>query len=372
MQLISMPAVNRGRMEMGCYGIGITRVVAAAIEQNHDNRGIIWPLPLAPFAVAIAPVGYDRNEGVKALADSLHDTLEAAGIEVLLDDRGERPGVMFADLELIGLPHRVTIGERGLKEGKVEYQARRDAAGNTGRHGRNRRLYRKEAWAGMRVRATIRYGFRVVTAIAAAAVLWPRLVGCHSPARRSRRSSQPLSSRACSARSPTTPSRSTTPNSSGLRSWLVDMSRRLAPKVSDARSRDEFMTTVHYEAARAGLDPQLVLGVIQHESNFRKYAVSSADARGYMQVMPFWTKLIGASEHNLFHLRTNLRYGCVILRHYLDTENGDLYRALGRYNGSLGRPEYPNAVLATMNRNWLYEPTPTPKIGIVPASYTAR
>jgi len=115
-------------LEMGCYGIGITRVVAAAIEQNHDNRGIIWPQPLAPFAVAIAPVGYDRNEAVKALADSLHDTLEAAGIEVLLDDRGERPGVMFADLELIGLPHRITIGERGLKEGKVEYQGRRDAA----------------------------------------------------------------------------------------------------------------------------------------------------------------------------------------------------------------------------------------------------
>ena len=115
-------------MEMGCYGIGITRAVAAAIEQNHDAKGIIWPLPLAPFAVAIAPVGYDRNEAVKALADSLHDTLEAAGIEVLLDDRGERPGVMFADLELIGLPHRVTIGERGLKEGKVEYQSRRDAA----------------------------------------------------------------------------------------------------------------------------------------------------------------------------------------------------------------------------------------------------
>jgi prolyl-tRNA synthetase len=114
-------------MEMGCYGIGVTRVVAAAIEQNHDDKGIIWPQPLAPFAVAIAPIGYDRNEGVKALADSLHDALEAAGVEVLLDDRGERPGVMFADLELIGLPHRITIGDRGLKEGKVEYHARRDA-----------------------------------------------------------------------------------------------------------------------------------------------------------------------------------------------------------------------------------------------------
>jgi len=113
-------------MEMGCYGIGITRVVAAAIEQNHDARGIIWPLPLAPYAVAIAPVGYERSEAVKALADSLHDELEAAGVEVLLDDRGERPGVMFADIELIGIPHRVTIGDRGLKAGSVEYQARRD------------------------------------------------------------------------------------------------------------------------------------------------------------------------------------------------------------------------------------------------------
>jgi len=156
----------------------------------------------------------------------------------------------------------------------------------------------------------------------------------------------------------------------GVRGWLDEMSKRLAPKVPDGQSRDEFMATVHYEAARAGLDPQLVLGVIQLESNFRKYAISSADARGYMQVMPFWTKLIGSAEHNLFQLRTNLRYGCVILRHYLDTENGDVYRALGRYNGSLGRPEYPNAVLEIMNRNWLYSPAATPKV--VPASYTVR
>ena len=115
-------------MEMGCYGIGITRVVAAAIEQNHDARGIVWPEPLAPFAVALAPIGYDRNDAVRALADRLHAELEAGGIEVLLDDRGERPGVMFADLELIGIPHRVTLGERGLKDGKVEYQGRRDTA----------------------------------------------------------------------------------------------------------------------------------------------------------------------------------------------------------------------------------------------------
>ena len=115
-------------MEMGCYGIGVTRVVAAAIEQNNDAKGIIWPAPMAPFAVAIAPVGYERNETVKAEADRLYDQLTAAGVEVLLDDRGERPGVMFADLELIGIPHRITIGDRSLKEGNVEYQARRDAA----------------------------------------------------------------------------------------------------------------------------------------------------------------------------------------------------------------------------------------------------
>ena len=119
------------------------------------------------------------------------------------------------------------------------------------------------------------------------------------------------------------------------------MSSKLAGRMRERTAREEFLITVHYEAKRAGLDPQLVLGLIQVESNFRKHAVSSAGARGYMQVMPFWVKLIGNNEHNLFNLRTNLRYGCVILRHYLDVEKGDLYRALGRYNGSLGRPGNP-------------------------------
>jgi prolyl-tRNA synthetase len=111
-------------LEMGCYGIGVSRIVAAAIEQGNDEKGIIWPMPMAPFQLAIAPIGYRKNAQVKRVADELHDALQAAGIEVLLDDRDERPGVMFADLELIGLPHRVTIGERGLKDGKLEYQAR--------------------------------------------------------------------------------------------------------------------------------------------------------------------------------------------------------------------------------------------------------
>ena len=138
--------------------------------------------------------------------------------------------------------------------------------------------------------------------------------------------------------------------------WLAAMSSRLASKMRDWTTRRDFLITVQYEATRAGLDPQLVLGLIQHESNFRKYAVSSAGARGFMQIMPFWVQQIGSTEHDLFKLRTNLRYGCTILRHYLDIEQGDLYRALGRYNGSLGRAEYPSAVLASMKRYWTWTP----------------
>lgn len=134
--------------------------------------------------------------------------------------------------------------------------------------------------------------------------------------------------------------------------WLNTMSERLTKRMPDEAGRMEFLKAVHYEATRAGLDPQLVLGLIQVESGFRKYAVSSAGARGYMQVMPFWVKLIGNEESNLFHLRTNLRFGCTILRHYLDIEKGNLFRALGRYNGSLGKAEYPNLVRGAWERHW--------------------
>ena len=137
--------------------------------------------------------------------------------------------------------------------------------------------------------------------------------------------------------------------------WLFEMSNRLRDRIPDRKQRTELLKTVQYEAIRAGLDPQMVLGLIQVESGFRKYAVSSAGARGYMQVMPFWVKLIGERHHNLFSLRTNLRYGCVILRYYLDIEKGDTFRALGRYNGSLGRPEYPDAVHAAWRGRWKYD-----------------
>jgi len=148
------------------------------------------------------------------------------------------------------------------------------------------------------------------------------------------------------------------PNDYGQRAdiwpWVKEMSTRIAHKVPDELERRDLLATVYYESMRSGLDPQLVLAVIYHESGFKKFAFSSATARGYMQVMPFWVTQIGTPDQNLFNLRTNLRYGTVILRHYLDREGGDLYRALGRYNGSLGKPEYPTAVLAAMNRHFLY------------------
>lgn len=136
--------------------------------------------------------------------------------------------------------------------------------------------------------------------------------------------------------------------------WLTEMSRRLEKRIANRESRHQFLRAVHYEATRAGLDPQLVLGLIQVESGFKKYAVSSAGARGFMQVMPFWVNVIGRQEDDLFHLRTNLRYGCTILRHYIDLERGDLFRALGRYNGSLGQPAYPNLVRAAWQQQWTY------------------
>ena len=137
--------------------------------------------------------------------------------------------------------------------------------------------------------------------------------------------------------------------------WLSDMSRRLEKRIHSREYRIDLLRSIHYEATRAGLDPQLVLGLMQVESGFRKYAVSSAGARGYMQVMPFWVKVIGRPDDNLFDLRTSLRYGCTILRHYLDIEKGDLFRALGRYNGSLGKAEYPNMVRAAWQNQWGYE-----------------
>ena len=136
--------------------------------------------------------------------------------------------------------------------------------------------------------------------------------------------------------------------------WLSAMSDRLYSRKRDFNTRIEFLQTVWYETRRAGLDTSLVLGLIQVESAFRKFAVSSVGARGYMQVMPFWTRVIGDGDPGkLFHMQTNLRFGCVILRHYLDRERGDLFMALGRYNGSRGKPPYPNAVFGAQKK-WVF------------------
>ena len=149
--------------------------------------------------------------------------------------------------------------------------------------------------------------------------------------------------------------------------WLEAMSLRLAKRLPDEQARRDLLTTVQYESKRAGLDPQLVLGVIEVESKFRKYAVSNAGARGYMQVMPFWVELLGPSDHNLFALRTNLRYGCVILRHYVDVERGDLLRALARYNGSLGKSDYAKRVMQAWQTRWAW-----PIVGVQRAAHGSR
>jgi soluble lytic murein transglycosylase-like protein len=146
--------------------------------------------------------------------------------------------------------------------------------------------------------------------------------------------------------------------------WLGAMSSRLAKRKNEWQERKEFLQTVWYESRRAGLDTGLVLGLVEVESNFRKFAVSPVGARGYMQVMPFWSRLIGDGDASkLFHMQTNLRFGCVILRHYVDRERGDLFMALGRYNGSRGKPAYPNAVFGA-SKHWEYRLAPS----LAPAS----
>lgn len=154
---------------------------------------------------------------------------------------------------------------------------------------------------------------------------------------------------------PPRPSFGSTADRLAYLSWLTSMSDRLRRRKTEDLTRTEFLETVWYESRRAGLDPGLVLGLIEVESGFRKFAVSVAGARGYMQVMPFWMRTIGNGDPaRLFHMQTNLRFGCVILRHYIDRERGDLYLALGRYNGSRGRAEYPNAVFSA-RRRWEFK-----------------
>ena len=193
----------------------------------------------------------------------------------------------------------------------------------------------------------------VVATVAVPAVLiWPR--AAHAGAQ----VEEPLADAVRSALSaavveaaPPRPSFLTVEDRLAYLRWLAAMSDRLTRQKAELVTRVEFLRTLFYESTRAGLEPALVLGLVQVESGFRKYAISIAGARGYMQVMPFWSRLIGDGDvGRLFHMQTNLRFGCVILRHYLERERGDLYMALGRYNGSRGRAEYPNAVFGARRR----------------------
>ncbi|WP_088282352.1 lytic transglycosylase domain-containing protein [Ideonella sp. A 288] len=187
---------------------------------------------------------------------------------------------------------------------------------------------------------------------AAAGVAWP-------PAQAGRQAEEPLAdsvrtalSAAIGSAAPPRPQFDQIEARLAYLRWLGAMSERLKRRKSEHSTRVEFLETLWYESKRAGLEPELVLGLIQVESGFRKYAISSVGARGYMQVMPFWARLIGDGDPaRLFHMQTNLRFGCVILRHYLGIERGDLFLALGRYNGSRGKPEYPSAVFAA-RRQW--------------------
>jgi soluble lytic murein transglycosylase-like protein len=188
------------------------------------------------------------------------------------------------------------------------------------------------------------------------------VLGFHVPARAGRQIEEPLGdavrtalSTAVAGAAPPEPVLPTGQHRLNYDRWLQQANQRLTRYKTHPVERQEFLQTLWYEARRAGLSLSLVLGLIQVESAFRKFAVSSAGARGYMQVMPFWTRLIGdGDDSRLFQMQTNLRFGCVILRHYLDSERGDLFMALGRYNGSRGQAAYPEAVLSAQ-RNWQHE-----------------
>jgi soluble lytic murein transglycosylase-like protein len=194
-----------------------------------------------------------------------------------------------------------------------------------------------------------------------AGALSPLLIGAPQQARAGAQVEEPLMdsvrgalSAAIANNAPPRPAFDTIDTRLAYLRWLGATSTKLQRRKAEHMTRVEFLETLWYESKRAGLEPALVLGLVQVESGFRKYAISSAGARGYMQVMPFWTRLIGDGDPtSLFHMQTNLRFGCVILRHYLDVERGDLFLALGRYNGSRGRAEYPNAVFGA-RKTWLH------------------
>ena len=322
-------------MSMGCYGIGVSRIVAAAIEQNHDDNGIIWPEAIAPFQVAIVPINMHKSELVKETCEALYEKLSSAGYEVLfMDEAKARLGGMLADVELIGIPHRIVIGDRGLEGGTVEYRNRREPENQ---HIAMDKLddfisenisnkYLISALLLLILSAPGHFALAAVTEVPE-----PSLV-------------QALKTAASAAHS--------FDNAYDAEVWLVGKDRPLAKIIKDPQQRLNLLKLIHAEASLAQLQPEIVLALIEVESRFDSYAVSSAGAMGMMQIMPFWKKEIGRPNDNLIDIQTNLRYGCTILRYYLDKEKGRLADALARYNGSYGQYWYAERVLDAWAKNW--------------------
>ena len=280
---------KQAMLHMGCYGIGVTRVVAAAIEQNHDARGIIWPDAIAPFQVVIVPINAPKSPRVRETAERLYNELLAAGVDVLLDDRDERPGVKFADAELIGIPHRVVVGDRGLEAGKLEYRHRRAEAAEEFPAG--------DALAFVRGK------------LAAALTIgrWACAHSCHSCCCRRWRFSAPAPE---AQREPELKSAvqhaidqaECFEDKFDSAVWYKMMEPRLRKRVPDREERMLILKTVFCEANRPGetkIPPGLVMAVMEIESNFNRYAVSYAGAVGLMQVMPFWPETLGMRRHQL-------------------------------------------------------------------------
>ncbi len=336
----STPVDSRENIEMGCYGIGITRVVAAAIEQNYDERGIIWPAPLAPLTVAIAPIGFERNETVRSAALALHDELAAAGIDVLLDDRGERPGVMFADLELIGIPHprhRRRAGIEG-RQGRIPGAPRHGTDGRARSGNRGMAAHPIAALNSMnRVAIRARKSLQAVAAIALVAVSLPVRAG--QPDRGGARRQLWQNSLHRSVSDYPAPRLIFATDAEGW-AWLADMSSRLAPKMPDWPTRRDFLITVQYEATRA-----------RARSSARARPDTAREQLPEVRRLERRCAGIHAGDCRSGCVRSATRATtcsrcepiCATAAPFFATTStssrATCCRALGRYNGSLGRPE---------------------------------
>jgi soluble lytic murein transglycosylase-like protein len=328
---------------MGCYGIGVTRIVAAAIEQNHDEKGIIWPEPIAPFQVVLVPLNQHKSPRVREVADRLYAELTEAGIEVLYDDRDARPGVKFADAELLGIPHRIVVGDRGLEAGKLEYRGRRDAESTEFALDDAIRSFAR-AWvakAGASLKAQALGRTRVLLALAALLPVGVAHADQQQDPELKAVVQQAIGEAECF----------TDHYDSAV--WYMLMEPRLRKIVKEKDERLEILKQVYCETHRAGqarLPPGLVMGVIEWRAASSVTPSPPPRRSGLMQVMPFWPEKLGMRRYELVRVAPNIRMGCAILRFYLQYEHNDVRKALARYNGSIGRRDYPDKVIYAWTR----------------------